>query len=512
MKRFILFLTILLTTLIISGCALSSNRVAKSAYDIAVDNGFVGTEAEWLESLKGEDGKSLHILDIYNAAVNDGYKGSLLEFVDVYFDGVNIEGKSAYDIAVEEGYEGSLEDWLNSLKGEMGMTGPQGEGIDLYETYLKLIELEEINCTFLEFVQDYLKVDISTSNQQVISKMLLSAVKIVATSDDLTNPNINPSGVSGAGVVYKKVGKDTAYIITNYHVVIDSDSTKSAYKTILVNFFGNQYLDHAIEAKFIGGSATYDIAVLYIKDNRLNDINFEAVKVFDSNDLVVGTPAIAVGNPRGDGISATEGIVSVDSEDIYMKPITTENVSLDSKGRVRMRVLRVDTPINSGNSGGGLFNNKGELIGIVNAKPSESTIEGVGYAIPSNIAVNVADNIIRNQGSFGHSYVSKCILGITITINNSYAIFDKATSTTRLYEDIKVTEVTPTSVLYNKVLPNDIIKSISFNGNTYYATRDFVILDALLNASVGMSGSITVERNGALFTFSFVFETSTIIG
>ena len=167
--------------------------VGKSAYDIAVENGFVGTEAEWLESLKGKDGDSLNILDIYNAAVSNGYKGELLDFVKEYFSDVSIEGKSAYDLAVEEGYEGTLEEWLASLKGQMGMTGPQGEGIDLYKTYQKLVELGEVNCSFLEFVQDYLHVNLNTSNQEIISKSLLSAVKIVATNDILYDSAGNPN-------------------------------------------------------------------------------------------------------------------------------------------------------------------------------------------------------------------------------------------------------------------------------------------------------------------------------
>ncbi len=516
MKKIFTIIGILFISFGLFSCTLTTSKGAKSAYDIAVDNGFVGTEAEWLESLKGEDGKSLNILDIYNTAVDNGYSGTLLEFVEEYFDGSTIEGKSAYDLAVEEGYEGTLDEWLASLKGEMGLTGPQGESIDLYATYQKLIELKEIDCSFLEFVQNYLKVDLNTSNQQVISKAMLSAVKIVATNDILYdsegNPNTNASGKSGAGVVYKLVGDTGAYIITNYHVVYDSDDTKEAHKYIYVNFIGNQYLLNGFAAKFIGGSATYDIAVLYIEDDKLKDIEMEAVEVFDSNMLVAGTTAIAIGNPQGDGIAVTEGIVSVDSETIYMSPISTENVTLDSNGEVAMRVIRIDTPVNSGNSGGGLFNDDGKLIGIVNAKIMSSTVVNIGYAIPANIACNVADNLIRNYNGSTPSIVEKCLIGITITINNSYAAFDKETSTTRLYEDIIVVDVTPTSVLYGKVLPNDIIKTISFGGKTYEATRDFVILDACLNATVGTEASITVERNGKLHTYNFTFANKVIVG
>ena len=141
----------------------------KSAYDIAVENGFVGTEAEWLESLKGEKGESLNIVDIYNAAIASGeFQGTLMEFVVQYFSDTDIEGKSAYDLYVESLPEGSTplteEEWLASLKGDTGMAGADGEkgdAIDLYQTYLDLVALGEENggldqdkVSFLQFVQE----------------------------------------------------------------------------------------------------------------------------------------------------------------------------------------------------------------------------------------------------------------------------------------------------------------------------------------------------------------------
>ena len=141
MKKIFIFISILFITIGMSSCMMETQ--GKSAYDIAVENGFVGTEAEWLESLKGEDGKSLHIMDIYNSAIERGeFQGTLLEFVERYFNGVDIEGKSAYDLYVESLDDPSdalsKEDWLASLKGDTGMAGADGEkgdSIDLYQTY-----------------------------------------------------------------------------------------------------------------------------------------------------------------------------------------------------------------------------------------------------------------------------------------------------------------------------------------------------------------------------------------
>lgn len=511
-----------------SSCLLPSVE-PKSAYDIAVENGFVGTEAEWLESLKGEDGKSLHILDIYNAAIENGeFEGTLMEFVQQYFSDNDIEGKSAYDLYLESLDEGetplSKEKWLESLKGDTGMAGADGEkgdAIDLYQTYLALIELGETNggldkdkVSFLQFVQQYINVDVNPSNKDTISKAILSAVKISCTNDNLLNPdgtvNENASGSSGAGVIYN-INKESgdAYFITNYHVVYDSSETKNVFKNIYVNLYGDQSLykrvsDYTFEingmkATFIGGSATYDVAVLQIKNSeKLRNSDAKAIEIFDSNDLVVGTTAIAIGNPQADGIAVTEGIVSVDSETISMSPISEDNnVVTNSKGKVDMRVMRIDTAVNSGNSGGGLFNEKGQLIGIVNAKIVSTTIVNVGYAIPSNIVINVADKLIDNYNpNTGKSQLKKVLIGITIEVINSYAKYDPVTSTTKVYEDIQVKEVSSNSPLFGYIQKGDIIRQLTFDGKTYYATRNFVVLDACLRGKVGMEFSMVVERNG----------------
>ena len=96
-----------------------------------------------------------------------------------------------------------------------------------------------------------------------------------------------------------------------------------------------------------------------------------------------------------------------------MSPIKKDpTVTVNINGKTEMRVIRVDTAVNPGNSGGGLFNSKGELIGIVNAKIISSDVENIGYAIPSSVAINVADNIIN------HTFQLLCICNyLNITVN-----------------------------------------------------------------------------------------------
>ena len=195
-----------------------------------------------------------------------------------------------------------------------------------------------------------------------------------------------------------------------------------------------------------------------------------------------------------------------------MTPVTTKNVTLNENGKVAMRVIRIDAPVNSGNSGGGLYNANGELIGIVNAKMIISDVENIGYAIPSTLATNVADNIIQNCDGEENVYVKKCLMGVTIKVNSTAACFDEKTNTTYLKEEIIVMDVASGSVAYNKLFVDDIIKSITINGFTYEVTRNFILVEACLKAKPGDVATMKVLRNGLEVTVSITFGDSTIIG
>ena len=194
----VLSLFLMITVLFsLTGCFVIGGNDGLSAYEIAVKNGFEGTEAEWLESLKGESGSSLKIEDIYEAAKKEGYNGSLLDFIKEYFTDTEITGQSAYELAVELGFKGSKEEWINSLKGE---TGPAGEtaSADPYLVYQRLVEEGLFDGSYLEFVEEYLKVDStgSGSNVLTISNALRSSVSIIAAS--MTKDNWETEDVVGS--------------------------------------------------------------------------------------------------------------------------------------------------------------------------------------------------------------------------------------------------------------------------------------------------------------------------
>lgn len=298
---------------------------------------------------------------------------------------------------------------------------------------------------------------------------------------------------SGAGVIYK-LDKDAgdAFIITNYHVIYDGSSNAENGVSDMINLYlyGSETEEQAIPATFVGGSIYDDIAVLYVDNSSLlTESGVKAVTVADSDDVRAGEKAIAVGNPEAQGISATEGIVSVESEHITMGAI-------DNSGAVTFRVMRIDTAVNSGNSGGGLYNSRGELIGIVNARDGDYRVENIGYAIPSNVACAVADNIIDNCFGKENKTIVRCALGVVVDATDSKAIYDGETGSYSIVERVIVDdfrEGTPAAEIF-KV--GDVLLSFTHNGTTRSITRQHHLIDYMVDVRVGDEIGITVNRGG----------------
>ncbi|MBE6562888.1 MAG: trypsin-like serine protease [Ruminococcaceae bacterium] len=193
---------------------------------------------------------------------------------------------------------------------------------------------------------------------------------------------------AGSGVIISQDG----YIITNNHVISDASSGEAASKITVRLRSGEEY-----EASLIGKDADSDVAILKIKAE-----NLKAAVWGDSEKLVVGQQVVAVGNPLGElGGTVTTGIISASDREVQIDNVV-------------MTLIQIDAAVNPGNSGGGLFNTKGELIGIVNAKSSGSGIEGLGFAIPSNEAQDITTQLLE------HGYVrGKVYLGLSFYEANS---------------------------------------------------------------------------------------------
>lgn len=169
---------------------------------------------------------------------------------------------------------------------------------------------------------------------------------------------------AGSGVIITKDG----YIMTNNHVI------EGARKITVTTTDEKSY-----DAVVVGADSANDVAVLKIDASNLKPVTYG-----NSDNLQVGDLAVAIGNPLGElGGTVTAGIISAKDRALV----------LDGK---TMHLLQTDSSINPGNSGGGLFNEDGQLIGLVVAKSSGSDVEGLGFAIPVNVAADVAQQLMKN--------------------------------------------------------------------------------------------------------------------
>lgn len=196
----------------------------------------------------------------------------------------------------------------------------------------------------------------------------------------------------GSGVIYKKDGK-TAYIVTNNHVV----EGQSELEVLLAD--GTK-----VKAELVGTDAYTDLAVLKIASDKVTTV----ADFGDSASLKVGEPAIAIGSPLGSEYanSVTEGIISS-----LNRQVTSTN---DEGQEVNINAIQTDAAINPGNSGGPLINIKGQVIGINSSKIASSgttsgvSVEGMGFAIPSNDVVTVINQLEQN------GKISRPALGVSM--------------------------------------------------------------------------------------------------
>lgn len=263
---------------------------------------------------------------------------------------------------------------------------------------------------------------------------------------------------AGSGVLITSDG----YIVTNNHVI------EGARKITVHLSSGVEY-----DAVLIGRDVETDLAVIKIEAK-----NLPSAKWGDSNSLSVGELAVAIGNPLGKlGGTVTEGIISA----------LSRNIEIDGQ---MMTLLQTSAAVNPGNSGGGLFDCYGELIGIVNAKSSGADIEGIGFAIPANLAKGVAEDLIR------HGYVPG-------RIDFGAALIDVLDPMTAM-----MYRVSTTGVYVSQAEPDSALKAgdriISINGQEIGSSAD---ISALLDASeVGDVLKITVSRNGSTLSVEHILK------
>ncbi len=192
---------------------------------------------------------------------------------------------------------------------------------------------------------------------------------------------------AGSGIIISE-DDDYLYIVTNNHVVANSQASDAEAKLTI------QFIDDSTaEAEIKGTDSGIDLAVVKVKKSDIKQETLDTVKVAvlgDSDEVKVGSQAIAIGNALGYGQSVTTGVVSA-----LEREVTIEDES--TGGAFTNNLIQTDAAINPGNSGGALLNSNGEVIGINSSKYSDTDVEGMGFAIPSNTAKPIIEALITKN-------------------------------------------------------------------------------------------------------------------
>ncbi len=287
-----------------------------------------------------------------------------------------------------------------------------------------------------------------------VIKLVADSVVEITTSKVQTNSffggNYVTSG-AGSGVVIAQ-SEQYAFIVTNYHVIEGATKVQITLtdKTVL-------------DAEYLDGDAASDIAMLRVETDK----SFPKIVCGSSDELNVGADVIAIGNPLGSlGGTVTEGIVSAIDREIAIEG-------------TKMKLIQISAAVNPGNSGGGLFNMAGELVGIVNAKHSAEGIEGLGFAIPIDSVYDMLIEIIETRYIHGRP-----TLGIEAEyVSDTFDAYRKY--------GVGVTGVFVTSSNNDALMPKDLIRSI--NGQLVTDASSYAA--AMSELEIGEKVKIEVYRN-----------------
>lgn len=397
----------------------------------------------------------------------------------------------------------------NGQNGSDGANGSDGDDLTVEELFEKYKE-EYGDVSYDDFLSTYLTFE--NSDYNVIANCLRSCLKVYTEFTEESYVYRPMGGVTtatsttiytGSAVIYR-IDDDYTYLITNYHVVYNADATSTVSDKIYCYLYGSEdtpvaissteydYGDYAIACEFVGGSITYDIALLRAKTSDVKTINDGVQAIEFADDYYVGQTAIAIGNPDDAGLSVTKGIVSVDND----------YITLDIDGTTReYRSIRIDTALYSGNSGGGLFNDKGQLIGINNAGNVDE--QNINYAIPVSIVKGVADNIMYyyKDNDSQTNGVYKVTIGITVSPQKSKYVYNEISGYGKIVENIVLLSVESGSIGEQIGLQtDDRIVAMVIDGETLTLNRYFEIADGVLLLTTGTEFSIVYERGGVGYT------------
>lgn len=512
-----------------------------SAYELAIKNGIISssmTEYEYLKSLQGKDGSSVTLEDVYKAYLKETNQTSedlsYTEFILTYYpDKIVSDSESVSQV------ENTTQNALRST-------------VDI--CYSFCMDSAIVYGYYTSDGNNFI-IDSSNTNKYV-SIGVSAGSGVIYSYEDTNNDGINDVAyiVTNYHVVYcsnysnseeyrvfydsnsdsyftgtydqskLKTGTQSSYWFSSTYSYLSASDIETApiYTHFLDNYgiylYGYQNSQYEISASFVGGSAENDIAVLKIERNGSNSNNalifsdnYKAVDVGDSSNLNEGQTIVAVGNPLladtskvNSSASASEYVAS--AKEAYVDALCLTSTSgevsnlseecvfssLLGNGTTTMRLIRVSSAINAGNSGGGLYSTDGKLVGIVNGKIESESYDNIGYAIPINVASRIANQIISQCDGITKTRinaVSSASLGIKTSEKNSNTYYDS--NALKWVIDNNVTFDVVSSSLENAGLEiNDVLDSITIDEKTYEVKNDYDVDDILLLVKTNASSIV----------------------
>lgn len=352
----------------------------------------------------------------------------------------------------------------------------QGEDGATEEASQTLVDFESAIIGAVEKTSDAV---VSVSNYQYVPSQetifsYYSGIELGEPEDNLTLVG------QGSGVVYKIDG-DSAYVVTNNHVI------DGAQEVSIIMADGE-----VVQAEIIGADEISDLAVLRVSAEHITTV----VEFADSDAIQVGSLAIAIGSPLGSEFSSsvTQGIVS------GLERIVPVDADGDGNTDYDMNLLQTDAAINPGNSGGALVNKDGQLIGINSSKLSSTQIEGMGFAIPSNDVASIIEQLEAN------GEVIRPVLGVATYNLNEIALSSRV-------DVLKLEEDMVDGVVVNQVIPNSSAEKggverydVIVGMNDAAITNLSDLRKELYKYSIGETVTLEVIREGETMQLELVLE------
>ena len=416
---------------------------------------------------------------------------------------------------------------LGGCTATAGRDGVNGKDLNIYEVYAAAkAETNNPDLTFSDFLKEYFSyTPAEISLQTALNRSLLSAVSVQSQFREYESGIWKSNAYSGSGVIIDvDTEKGDMTVVTNCHVVYSAKANRLAQDGFSDNIhlwlygsesdYENTYKQNAIPAKLVAASKTYDVAVLKVTGSDIVKNSYaRAAEWSQAEEVYLGETVYAIGNANSQKLSANVGCISKDSELI--------KVDLgDNNDGYQYTVMRTSAAINSGNSGGGLFNIGCEIVGLVNAK-GKSDATGFGYALTAASTRRVVESMLDNYADTGAEahYLNRVKHGITVEVADMYSTGLNASGYTEIVEKVKISGINLGSAASGKLKSDDVLKHIKITGmrknedgveelfevENMEINREHNFHDAMLSVRAGDMVEITVIRGADEVTQSMMF-------